>query len=1098
MLSIFSSSLLFIFYQIFLISNILAQTNKTISGYQHQAVWPTYRGNQFNTGQSSHLSIPLHKNLTSWRFYNKTFSAYQNPSIDASGNLIIAATNFLISVSPKGVLNWSSKLTTPTCVTQGCAVYFPVIDAAGTIYVSGDPTLLYAINGTTGVVIWKSFLLAAPVINAPAIGSNGDLFVGATDGSLYRISSLGTLKWKKSISSQIFASPVLDNNDNIYVGGTVDKSFYSVFPNGTLRWKYFGAAGFSSTAAVNNQLKFVYAASQGSCLYIFTFDGYPMRCFNTITFSLISAPVIGPNGVVYTAVPGYLFALSPTLSKALWATGTNFSTDSTPALTQGGLLYVNSLKVLKIYNATNGNLIKTLSHSPDATVNLGGINSPAVASNDIVYVTTESDVVAIFNGTMPIIPTSAPVSTPVPYTFPLVYTVGVAFAAVAVAVIIFILVIRHIINENALKLLSQSDFFSEESIQQAKNVRDRVKLMGRVVIEGGDIASIPTDGKYNIDSSTDIGSTASTNRSADFFEQNIFEWSGVTIEAEDPILGEGTFGVVIRAMWDRNAGTDLPSKEVEVAIKVVKTPISTMDDASRDKIIEEVIQEVTVLKNAELALHSDCVVKVFGVAVGNLPSEIARCFNVTAGNLYIGMLLKFEAGGSLAGYIRPNDQLAQKLTLSEKMDLVVKIANGLSELHAAGIVHGDIKPENILLSGRMNPEIRFADFGLAAIRDKEDMADTLAQTSHLKGTPKYCAPEMLFDSSVAKSTVARSSRKTDVYAFALLTWEILTQKQPFDHIKNEAALCSAVHKGERPPISELPTNTPPSIIQLIENGWSKDRALRPPALHFYSIAFSAYNILASKNSDIFFSHVWTMKYFLRHVFAELVKGGYKVWYDENDMGMDLKAAMTEGIANSSVFVVFLNSTYQTRPNCMYELREAKRLNKTIITVILDPYPTGPNGWANEEILEICELASKMYVDVSSLRLSDAWEAMKDSEEEASKAMLHDLREAMTPLAKILREANCLPSLSKTKKRGSNATGDSVNSLNSSYFGDINGSRNINESGNSINNSSKSINISSKKLNNNSTKKVNSSSKSVLTNGGVFFKGGVATSPKTNP
>lgn len=1051
---------LLVLYQI--IPNSSTNVNQTLSGYQPLAAWPSYRGNQFNTGLSSRSIVSM-SNRSSWRYHNISFSGFQSPSTDSSGNLVIGATSALLSVSPHGTLNWVSKLTSPLCVLAGCAVYFPVINAAGTIFVTGDPMLLYAVNGATGKVIW-SYLFTAPVSNSPAIASNGDLFLGGTDGAFYRLNSLGTQVWKISLSQQIFASPALDNNDNIYIGDAVDKSFFSVYPNGTLRWKYTGVQSFSSTAVVNNQLGRVYVSAHDNCLYVFTLTSHiPFRRFSTITISIISAPVIAPNGNVIVATPGFMFSLAPDLSRPIWNIATNISTDSTPALTPGGLIYLNSKSSLKIYNATTGSFIKILYHSSDNEVNLGGVNSPAVAADGTVYLTSGVDIFAIYNETMPIIPTASPVSSP-PSAFvvPMLIVIGASFAAGALAILVFIFVTRYLVNAHVLKFLSGSDIFSEESIQQAQNVRERVKMLGRVVIENSDILNASTDGslKFNLDGSTDLESTFSSSsgqnshQSAEFFEQHIFDWTGVKIEEENPILGEGTFGIVIRATWDRNAGTDHPSKEVEVAIKIVKKPLSTLDDNGRDKIIQEVIQEVTVLKNAEQVMHGDCIAKVFGVAVGNLPGDVARCFNVSAGNLYIGMLMKFEAGGSLASLIRPKDQLAQKLTLSEKMDLIVKIANGLSDLHGAGIVHGDIKPENILLSSRTNPEIRFADFGLASIREKQDlMGDTLAQTSHLKGTPKYCAPEMLFDVSHPSSTVARASRKTDVYAFTILVWEILTQKSPFDTIKNEAALCAAVHRGERPPLSDLPSNTPPSIIQLIEDGWSKDRARRPVALHFYTKAFSAYSILSSHFSDIFFSHVWSMKYFLRYVFAELVKGGYKVWYDENDMGMDLKAAMTDGIANSTVFVVFLNSSYQTRPNCMFELREAKRMNKTIISVILDPQPTGPSGWACEEVLDICQLSTKMYVDISSFPTSDAWEKLKDpSDEEANKSMLLDLRNALVPLTKLLREANCVPSLSRTNRKRSSATGDTIGSSyglgssnNSSHNGSNSGSKSINSS-----------------------------------------------------
>jgi len=117
-----------------------------------------------------------------------------------------------------------------------------------------------------------------------------------------------------------------------------------------------------------------------------------------------------------------------------------------------------------------------------------------------------------------------------------------------------------------------------------------------------------------------------------------------------------------------------------------------------------------------------------------------------------------------------------------------------------------LKPANILLSEHNPPEVRISDFGLSAMKDKESLgANSLYMTHHTKGTVKYCAPEMLNDEG---DGVARASRRTDIYAFAIMAWEILANKRPFENIKTERALEKAVLNGDRPPMDVLPRCAP--------------------------------------------------------------------------------------------------------------------------------------------------------------------------------------------------------------------------------------------------------------------------------------------------
>jgi serine/threonine protein kinase len=112
--------------------------------------------------------------------------------------------------------------------------------------------------------------------------------------------------------------------------------------------------------------------------------------------------------------------------------------------------------------------------------------------------------------------------------------------------------------------------------------------------------------------------------------------------------------------------------------------------------------------------------------------------------------------------------VANKMVLKEKVQILLGIATGLSELHNlthvsmanSHIVHGDIKPANILLSGQNPPTVKLADFGMSEVKTavqaglKESM---IRQTFSTKGTPVYSAPEILPGARGRAGSVHRGS-----------------------------------------------------------------------------------------------------------------------------------------------------------------------------------------------------------------------------------------------------------------------------------------------------------------------------------------------------
>jgi predicted Ser/Thr protein kinase len=109
--------------------------------------------------------------------------------------------------------------------------------------------------------------------------------------------------------------------------------------------------------------------------------------------------------------------------------------------------------------------------------------------------------------------------------------------------------------------------------------------------------------------------------------------------------------------------------------------------------------------------------------------------------------------------------------------LLGQIAAGLSALHVAGVIHRDLKPANILLG--TDGRARISDFGIAALQDNIDVLaetraanDKLTQAGSLLGTPIYMAPELARGAENA-------STKSDVFAFGILAYEMLSSSAPF-------------------------------------------------------------------------------------------------------------------------------------------------------------------------------------------------------------------------------------------------------------------------------------------------------------------------------
>ena len=112
-----------------------------------------------------------------------------------------------------------------------------------------------------------------------------------------------------------------------------------------------------------------------------------------------------------------------------------------------------------------------------------------------------------------------------------------------------------------------------------------------------------------------------------------------------------------------------------------------------------------------------------------------------------------------------------------------------------------------------------------------------------------------------------------------------------------------------------------------------------------------------------------------------------------------------------VFLCCANSTYQTRSNCLYELREAVAAGKTTVALLLESKDPPANTWTpSDELKSALQFSTRMYCDLSTVAAKDGWKEAESRGEEPSEALLKVLATAVEPLLKIMIDVQCLPSL----------------------------------------------------------------------------------------
>jgi len=181
------------------------------------------------------------------------------------------------------------------------------------------------------------------------------------------------------------------------------------------------------------------------------------------------------------------------------------------------------------------------------------------------------------------------------------------------------------------------------------------------------------------------------------------------------------------------------------------------------------------------------------------------------------LVMELVPGEALSAIIERERVLATDRVL----DIVAQTAMALQAAHAAGLVHRDIKPGNLLITP--DGRVKITDFGIARIADQVP----LTATGQVMGTVQYLSPE--------QASGHPASPSTDVYSLGIVAYEMLAGRRPFTGESQVAIAMAQIN--ETPP--ELPSSVPEPVRNLVYSSIAKKPADRPAsAAHFARAATS--------------------------------------------------------------------------------------------------------------------------------------------------------------------------------------------------------------------------------------------------------------------
>jgi len=186
--------------------------------------------------------------------------------------------------------------------------------------------------------------------------------------------------------------------------------------------------------------------------------------------------------------------------------------------------------------------------------------------------------------------------------------------------------------------------------------------------------------------------------------------------------------------------------------------------------------------------------------------SICKIYEIGEIGSEIFVAMQYIEGNTLA-------KVAKELSLEEKLKLVIDIAEGLDAAHKQGLVHRDIKPQNIMVEKKADGtlQVSILDFGLV----KEVSSKGMTVTGEILGTPSYMSPEQ------ASGQVNKIDRRTDIYSLGVTLYEILVHRLPFEGINPMDILFKVLNK-EAPTLRQIDPSIAVNLETIVAKCLEKD------------------------------------------------------------------------------------------------------------------------------------------------------------------------------------------------------------------------------------------------------------------------------------
>ena len=166
----------------------------------------------------------------------------------------------------------------------------------------------------------------------------------------------------------------------------------------------------------------------------------------------------------------------------------------------------------------------------------------------------------------------------------------------------------------------------------------------------------------------------------------------------------------------------------------------------------------------------------------------------------------------------------RKLAPDQAVDFSLQILAGIEVAHSLGVVHRDLKPDNVFVTPATGgPLLKLIDFGIAKLKESSEYKKELTRAGVVMGTPEYMAPEQFY--------AARDvDHRADIYSLGVMLFEMLTGTRPADGETPEA-IVGAVMAGNVRRLSQLEPGLPPKLVAIIERAMQPDRDRRFASAH---------------------------------------------------------------------------------------------------------------------------------------------------------------------------------------------------------------------------------------------------------------------------